>query len=449
MNRRDFLKHTGFGLTGTALLSTLGGIRLAEAAGNDYKALVCVFLFGGNDSNNMLIPLDAEGYAAYNAVRGPTSGINIPQSSWLPINPSSQGGKVFGLHPSLASLQPLFSQNRLALIANTGTLAKPTTRAQYLLGGAKPDNLFSHVDQQNQWQSATTKAAIRPTGWGGRLADGVATFNAATTFPPLASLSGVNLFTQGAVSSVIAPNASSLKGFNTSAASMARYQAMRQLETLSSGNVLIKAKNSITGKAIDSLDTLTKATASVPALTTVFPGSSLGGQLKNIATMIAARGTLGVQRQVFFCSLGGFDTHSAQLNTQAGLFKDLADSLKAFQDATIELGVDQAVTAFTLSDFGRTFLPSANAGSDHGWGSHHLILGGAVKGGDIYGKYPTLQLAGPDDADSEGRWIPSTSVEEYAYPLVRWFGLSDPKVVLPNLSAFDLTRKDLGFMTGV
>jgi uncharacterized protein (DUF1501 family) len=259
----------------------------------------------------------------------------------------------------------------------------------------------------------------------------------------------VNLFTQGAVSSVIAPNASSLKGFNTSAASVARYRAMRQLETLSSGNVLIKAKNSITGKAIDSLDTLTKATASVPALTTVFPGSSLGGQLKNIATMIAARGTLGVQRQVFFCSLGGFDTHSAQLNTQAGLFKDLADSLKAFQDATIELGVDQAVTAFTLSDFGRTFLPSANAGSDHGWGSHHLILGGAVKGGDIYGKYPTLKLAGPDDADSEGRWIPSTSVEEYAYPLVRWFGLSDPKVVLPNLSAFDLTRKDLDFMTGV
>lgn len=418
-------------------------MRVAEAA--DYKALVCVFLFGGNDGNNTLIPLDSQGYGQYAAIRPASSNVNIPQANWLPINAA---GKSFGLHPSLSGIQTLYNQSRLAWVANVGTLVQPTTRAQFLANKTPvPSNLFSHADQQYQWQTATTSASPSPSGWGGRLADQIApVFNAGSTFPILTNMSGVTIFTRGLSAGVISPGPSALQGFGSGAADQARYGALRGIESLNSGYSLINALNGLTGGGIDATNQLNKALASQAPLTTSFPGSSLGNQLKSVANIIASRGALGNSRQIFFCAINGFDTHTNQLPTQANLLSDLDASLKAFHDATVELGVENAVTTFTHSDFGRTFQPTAGGGSDHAWGSHHLVMGGSVRGGNLYGQYPQLQLAGPDDADNEGRWVPSTGVCEFVYPLIRWFGATNIQEVLPHLANFNLSRTDLNFL---
>ena len=448
LTRRHFIQRTGIALTGSALLSSLSRAGYAETVSGDYKALVCLFLNGGNDGNNLLIPLDGEGYAQYAAIRGSSSGINIPQENWLRIMSANQGGREFGLHPSLTGLKALYDSGSAALLCNVGTLQQPLTRDQYRAGQGRPPNLFSHLDQVLQWQSGSGGSASRPSGWGGRLADASGgLFNAETSFPMLASMSGVNLFTTGLQAGVIAPGSSSLRGFGTSAAAKARYDALRKIESLDIGkSTLIQAKNRITGAAIDNLSTLNSALANLPALNTVFPSSSLGNQLQMVARMIALRDVLGLKRQIFYCSLGGFDTHSNQLSTQASLLGTLDAALSAFHAATVELGVEQAVTSFTLSDFGRTFKPSAGGGSDHGWGSHHLLIGGAVNGGDLYGRYPSLIPGGVDDADTEGRWIPTTAVDEYGAQLARWFGISNVAELFPNLGLFDAMRSDLGFV---
>lgn len=448
LTRRHFIQRTGAALTGSALLSALSRAGYAQTPPADYKALVCLFLNGGNDGNNLLIPLDDEGYAQYEAVRGSSSGINISQESWLPIMSASQGGRNFGLHPSLKGLKGLYDSGRAGLLCNVGTLQQPLTRVQYRAGQGRPPNLFSHLDQVLQWQAGSGGSVARPSGWGGRLADANGSrFNGETSFPMLASLSGVNLFTTGLAAGVIAPGSSSLRGFGTSAASKSRYEALRKIESLDDGrSALIQAKNRITGAAIDNLSVLNSALDSLPALSTVFPTSSLGQQLQTVARMIALRDVLGLRRQIFYCSLGGFDTHANQLSTQASLLATLDAALSAFHAATVELDVEQAVTSFTLSDFGRTFKPSAGGGSDHGWGSHHLLVGGAVNGGDLYGRYPSLIPGGDDDADSEGRWIPTTSVDEYGAQLARWFGAGDLSALFPNIGNFDASRTDLGFM---
>lgn len=448
LTRRHFIQRTGAALTGSALLSALSRAAYAQSSTADYKALVCLFLNGGNDGNNLLIPLEDGGYAQYEAVRGTNSGINIPQDHWLQIKSASQGGRYFGLHPSLKGLQGLYETGRAGLLCNVGTLQQPLTRDQYRSGQGRPPNLFSHLDQVLQWQAGSGGSASRPSGWGGRWADANGSqFNGGSSFPMLASLSGVNLFTTGLEAGVIAPGSSSLRGFGTSAASKSRYDALRKIESLDVGrSALIQAKNRITGAAIDNLSILNSALDALPALTTVFPTSSLGKQLETVARMIALRDVLGLKRQIFYCSLGGFDTHTNQLSTQASLLETLDTALLAFHAATVEMGVEQAVTSFTLSDFGRTFKASAGGGSDHGWGSHHLLVGGAVNGGDLYGRYPSLIPGGGDDADSEGRWIPTTSVDEYGAQLARWFGAGDVSTLFPNLKLFDATRSDLGFM---
>ncbi|MEN9681548.1 MAG: hypothetical protein RLZZ627_1441 [Pseudomonadota bacterium] len=443
MNRRQFILRSGHALGATALLAGLGQLRVAEAA--DYKALVCVFLFGGNDGNNTLIPLDSQGYGQYAAIRPASSNVNIPQANWLPINAA---GKSFGLHPSLSGVQGLYHQGHLAWVANVGTLVQPTTRAQFVSRGVPvPSNLFSHSDQQYQWQTATTSASPSPSGWGGRLADQVApVFNAGGSFPSLTNMSGVTIFTRGLSAGVISPGPSSLQGFGSGVTDQARYTALREIESLSSGYSLINALNGMTAGGIDATNQLNQALASQAPLTTSFPGSSLGNQLKGVANIIAARGALGNSRQIFFCAINGFDTHTNQLSTQANLLSDLDASLKAFHDATVELGVENAVTTFTHSDFGRTFQPTAGGGSDHAWGSHHLVMGGSVRGGSLYGQYPQLLLSGPDDADNEGRWVPSTGVCEFVYPLIRWFGATNIQQVLPHLGNFNLARTDLNYL---
>lgn len=443
MNRRQFILRSGHALGATALLSGLGQLRVAEAA--DYKALVCVFLFGGNDGNNTLIPLGTQGYGQYATVRPVSSNLNIPEANWLLISGSE---KSYGLHPSLSGIQGLYNQGRLAWVANVGTLVQPTTRSQYLAKNVPlPNQLFSHSDQQFQWQTATTSASSSPTGWGGRLGDAVdPIYNAGNTFPISVNLYGVTMFTRGLSAGVISPGTSVLQGFGSGTVDQARYAALRDLESLSSGFSLINALNGMTGKGIDATNQLSQALASQSGLTTSFPGSSLGNQLKNVANIIAVRDRLGASRQIFFCGINGFDTHTNQLSAQANLLSDLDASLKAFYAATVELGVEGAVTTFTHSDFGRTFQPTAGGGSDHAWGSHHLVMGGGVRGGSLYGQYPNLLLSGPDDADNEGRWVPTTAVSEYVYPLIRWFGATNIQQVLPTLSNFNLGRSDLNYL---
>lgn len=452
MNRRKFLLRAGHGFGALSLASGLSRLRIAKADPG-YKALVCVFLYGGNDGNHLFIPLDAEGYGQYAQVRTPTSGLNIPNPSsnassnpsWLPMQGSDLSGRPFGMHPSLVGTKTLFDSSRLAWVANVGTLSQPLTRADYLRGAKAPESLFSHLDQQNEWQSALSSPQARPTGWGGRLADSTLTLNAGSRLPMLIDLSGVSLFSRGLVTQGIS-GPTTLQGFGSSQSAQARYATYQSLQALKDGGSLVGKLNQLTFQGEDAAQLLGQATASPVTLQTVFPSGSLGTQLKTVASLIAARATLGINRQIFFCSLGGFDTHTAQLGTQASLLTTLDQALKAFYDATVELGVDAQVTSFTHSDFGRTFQPTAGAGSDHGWGSHHLVMGGAVLGGHIYGRYPSLVLGGADDADNEGRWIPSTSVSEFVAPLARWFGAANLNEVLPQLANFNSSRTDLAFL---
>lgn len=454
-DRRQFLRRAG-ALTCTGLLPRLGaaglaglaGTASAQAAPSDYKALVCVFLFGGIDGNSLLVPLDAAGFAKYAAVRTESSGLQIPQSQWLPIQPAG-GGTPYGLHPELAEIQPLFASGKLALVANVGTLNEPTTRANYAT--ARPDNLYSHSDQQAQWQSAVSSGPSR-TGWGGRLADKLASLNAQSAFPVVTSIAGTNLFVTGESASPLALASSgglALAGYTGSAASNARLAAMRAILAADRDNAYVAAAADIGTRAIDLSAVvnpiLTSTTSQVAPL---FAGqnAAIAQQMLQVAKLIEARAQTGARRQVFFVSLGGFDTHTNELPTLATLLGQLSPALRAFQDAMTLLGVSDRVTAFTLSDFGRTFMPASGGGSDHAWGNHHLVLGGAVRGGTIYGRYPELARGGPDDADTEGRWIPTTAVDQYGATLARWLGATptDLATIFPNLARF--SAPDLGFL---
>lgn len=443
--RRQFLRDAGCGLGAAGILSALGSFSRLEAAmtrtaAADYKALVCVFLYGGNDANNMIVPYDE--YASYSAVRG--ASLNIPKDSLLQVSAASQKA-AFGLHPSLAELHGLYKEGKLAVLANVGTLSEPLTRQKFLTGSSRPEGLFSHSDQQNAWQSSIPFATdlTARTGWGGRLADAAASLNGGS-FPMVISTAGVPLFATGELARPLVPG-SGLSGFSGGAISKARYDALLRILGASSGATLVDAASGVTRSGIENVATLNAALAQAETLATAFPETQLGAQLEQVARIIAARGALG-NRQIFFASLGGFDTHSGELATQETLLAEVSQAMVALYQATVELGVAAQVTSFTLSDFGRTFQPASGGGSDHAWGSHHLIAGGAVKGGDFYGSYPTLALAGPDDSSDEGRWIPTTSVDQYGATLARWFGVADSDLprVFPYLGRF--AANDLGFL---
>ena len=452
-SRREFLKSLGALSAGGVVsnLDLLGGFAQANAQpATDYKALVCVFLYGGVDGNNVVIPADSAGYAQYSAVRTVASGINLPVASLNAIQPRSSP-TPFGLHPSMTELKTLFDQNKMAVLCNVGTLLRPTTKADYSAGRFRPTQLFSHSDQQNEWQTAVYQESSR-TGWGGRLADRIASMNGAVPFPVVTSTAGITLFMTGNGKSPLSIPTSGtfgLQGFSTSAANTARLAAVRQLLAMDRDNVFVNSASDIAGSAIDLTATvspiISNANSSIQGL---FSGqkSSISQQLLAIAKLIEARNSIGIKRQIFFVSMGGFDTHTNEVNTQQTLFGQLSPALKAFYDATVQLGVADSVTSFTLSDFGRTFKPAAGQGSDHAWGNHQLVIGGAVKGGDFYGKYPTLQLGGPDDVSTAGRWLPTLAVDQYAATLATWFGLSasDLSAVLPTLGNFPTAN--LGFM---
>ena len=471
-SRRHFIGQCCAAVGATGMLSALAQLRATAAAASfsspsstpptagavpgDYKALVCIFLNGGNDASNLIIPTGS-GYNAYAAAR---SVLALPQSNLLSLNPKTSDGRTFGLHPSMAEMHTLFGAGKLALLTNVGTLVEPTTRAQYQNNTVKlPPQLFSHNDQQVQWQSSVPDRPFN-TGWGGRMADLVNSLNTNDQVSMSITLNGFNNLQVGdqvLQLSVNPASAATPKGGpvvfanTTGGNNPTRYAAQKDLFANANPNLFAAAFGTLSKDAITTSELLGNVINSAPNLATTFPATNLGNQLKTIAYLVSVAGNLGLKRQVFFARIGGWDTHADQVDdinkaigAHADLLQQVSQAMNAFYNATVELGCADRVTAFTASDFGRTFSSNGD-GSDHGWGSHHLILGGAVKGGDIYGRMPTLTVGGPDDT-TNGRWIPTTSVDEYGATLARWFGVSDTNmtVAFPNIGRF--AKPNLGFL---
>lgn len=461
-SRRRFIGQSacaGLGLTG--LLSTIGTLRLFNATiaaqgvpNDDSKALVCLFLFGGNDSNNLIVPMDTSGYAAYQRDRGILA---LPRESLLTLNPTLSDGRSFGFHPALGPLQTLFNSGKLAMVCNVGTLVAPITKAEYRSGGAAlPPHLFSHNDQQVQWQTSVPDSPQK-VGWGGRLADLQQSLNEGAQISMNVSIAGANFFQVGerVLQYHVTPSGSiGLTQSDQSWAPMPQlYQASAQSLGRSYGHLFEQEYANVMNRAVANDALLKSVLASVPDHTEKFPRSvtatgslnRVASQLRMVLRLIEARQTLKMKRQIFFVSLGGFDTHDAQLEDHHALLSELSAALADFYDATVSLNLSERVTLFTASDFNRTYN-SNGKGSDHAWGGHHLVLGGAVQGGQLYGNMPVLEINGPDDTGSRGSWIPTIATDEMAATLARWFGVTtaDLPLVLPNIGRFP--RSDLGFM---
>ena len=457
ITRRRFLSAAAAG----GVLYAFGrtpGIAVAQAAGgsgqfSDYKALVCVFLVGGNDSWNMVVPTSATEYATYASTR---QNMAIAQASLLPISPLVSDGATYGFHPSMPGAAALFNQGQLAVVANLGPLITPTTKAQYQAQSVPlPPQLFSHLDQQNQWHSLQGKATLK-TGWAGRIADLLAAATTSQTLPLNLSLAGQTFYEAGAstvpyVMGTTGPVA--FAGLGTSGTAAARRQSFLNIANATYGTAYERVFAQVEQRALQYANEVNQAIASAPSLAALPDnppaGSTLGKplslQLRTVAKLIASRAQLNVQRQVFFVALGGFDTHDNQLADQPGLLDQVSTALQAFYEATVELGVSQSVVTFTESDFART-LTSNGDGTDHAWGGLHLVVGGAVKGQTIYGHYPSMQIGGPLDVGA-GRLIPDFAVDQYAATLARWFGVaaSDLPSVCPSLGNF--VQQDMGFLS--
>ncbi|MFO1406542.1 MAG: DUF1501 domain-containing protein [Steroidobacteraceae bacterium] len=447
ITRRRFLKALGAGGVACALARTPGTVW-AQAAGvagfSDYRSLVCVFLFGGNDSWSMFVPRSDAEYAVYAATR---QNLAIPQAALLPLNATNGNGVQYGMHPSMPGLASLFESSRCAVMANVGPLIRPTTKADYLAGSADlPPQLFSHNDQQDQWHSLKGKAVSR-SGWAGRMADALAG-QASGEIAINVSLAGNTLFQAGEVATpyVMGPAGPvTFDGLGSSGLDPARRAAFERILAASQETVYGRAYADVQKRALAYAQLVNDALAAAPPIATPFPAdSSLAMQLMTVARMIAVREQLGMTRQVFFVAIGGFDTHDFQLDQQPGLLADVSASLTAFHAATVELGVASSVTTFTQSDFGRT-LTSNGDGSDHAWGGVQLVIGDAVRGRTIYGEYPLLELDGPQDVGA-GRMIPVVSSDQYAATLAKWFGIGDMAMptIAPSIGNF--AERDLGFM---
>ncbi len=424
---------------------------LAQTA-PDYKALVCINLRGGNDGENMLIRYDNAGYQAYAAIRTAVSGINIPQAQLQPIQPASLT-TPFGFHPACAPLKTLFDQKKLAVVANVGMLVQPSTKPGLETQSApRPTNLFSHSDQMIATQSSDSAGFTR-VGWGGRIADRLDPANNGVLFPALISVAGMRTFATGRTSiPLTVPENPNFKLSSSGQLQLdaLRDAALREIVAQSRPNIYDEVAQSLSEEGLAASSVvipMLRNPASVVAPYFAGLGTGISQQLGIVAQLIEGREQTQLKRQVFFVEQGGYDTHAGQVALQGGLLRDLSQAVKAFQDALTALNVADSVTTFTLSEFGRTFKPASNQGTDHGWGNYAFVIGDAVRGGDFYGKLPAQVLNGPDDLGGDGRWIPSTSIEQYGATLARWFGIADADLpyVFPNLGSFPNTN--LGFMT--
>ncbi|SHN39973.1 Uncharacterized conserved protein, DUF1501 family [Duganella sacchari] len=457
-SRRAFLKRASMlSVAGVATPWAINLAAMAEAAAataNDYKAIVCVFLYGGNDYANTLVPYDSASFNAYYNLR-PTLAYQQSALTGTVLRPSSiplDGSgmpRQYALAPELAPLLPIFNAGKMGVLLNVGTLVGPTTKQQYVQKSAPlPAKLFSHNDQQSEWQSSLPEGA--ESGWGGRLGDLFEAGNGSATFTCV-NVSGNAVFLAGkqatqyqvSTSGPVPFTALEHPLFGSSAASA----ALQTLVTQPHSHFMQSDYARITQRAISANTVLSTALAGGATINTPFPAANgLGDQLKMVARMIASAPAIGAKRQVFFVSMGGFDTHDGLLTVHPGLLKSVADAVSAFYNATVELGVQNQVTTFTASDFGRT-LSGNNDGSDHGWGSMHFMLGGAVQGGRYYGKPPAVASDGPDDV-GQGRLLPTTSIEQYAATLGKWMGASDSDLLslLPNLANYNAGTRNLGFV---
>lgn len=448
-SRRDFLRLAALGFGGS-LLHGCGRVpgdiapdKAVPPAADGYKALVCVFLHGGNDGYNLLVPHTPELHALYAQSR---LELAVPREQLLPLAGAAADGAEYGLHPACDELAQRYARGRMAVLAGVGSLVAPATHADFESGNALPPRLFSHNDQQDQWQSAHP-AVNSASGWAGRMADVFSGANGAAQLPMNISLTGSNLLQTGHTRFAfgLSPNgASRLAALDAAGGTAALRAAFDRLRELDHTHVFARRHAGVLGRGIELNAAIEQALQSATEPATAFPDNHLARQLRMVARLIGVRAALGMRRQIFFVSLGGFDTHDAQSADHPTLLRQLSQTLTAFDDTMIELGVGDAVTTFTASDFGRCLTVNGK-GTDHGWSNHHLIVGGAVRGGSLYGRPPSLVVDGTDDTRG-GRFIPAVSVDEYGATLARWFGVgeSDLGYVFPNLGRF--ATRGLGFV---
>lgn len=465
ISRRTLLKRsTALALQRVSIpMATSLGLMADAAAqsANDYKALVCIFLYGANDHYNTVLPYDLATHTNYFNIRKGTpvagtiyDGIAIGRDALTAtaLSPSLSGGRQMALNPEMTALKTLFDSKRASILMNVGPLIVPTTRQQYDNKSVPlPPKLFSHNDQQAYWQSSfQTEGAA--TGWGGRAADLIMSNNNRSSLTCV-SINGNALFLSGQsaisyqMSATGATTVNAIKGkslFTSSACAT----ALQTLMTQSSASPMGTAYNAVAKRALDTYDGIVAAIGANPsaALNALFPSAAsntLSAQLKMVARLIEQQAAFGMKRQVFMVGMGGFDLHDFLPAQHPALLQKVSAAMKEFDDAMISMGKDSQVTTFTASDFGRT-LASNGDGSDHGWGSHHFVMGGAVAGGQFLGTAPEIGLTHNEQVGS-GRLLPSTSVDQLGAELANWFGVSqtDVKTVLPNASHFDLYKLGL------
>ena len=458
--RRTFLRRIGhLGIAGTAAPWAINLAAVGEAAAfnaDGYKALVCIFLYGGNDNGNTVVPYDTSGHAEYLTVRGALATARANLAATALTGAGLPAGRQYALAPQLTGLKALFDKKQLAVQLNVGPLLRPTTLAQFQARSVPlPPKLFSHNDQQSVWQSSHAEGSVK--GWGGNLGDLALAGNGHSLFTCM-SVTGNAVFLSGDSAlayQIGAGGAVSINGVTSTDGmygSAACRTALKDLITQTRPQLLENELNLVTSRSITSQAQLAGALdSSATQFDALLPDKvgdrtmALNRQLKMVARLIAGRQQLGLKRQVFLVSLGGFDTHDNLNTNHPALLAHVGNAMAGFQQALDSLGVGQQVTTFTASDFGRT-MTSNGDGSDHGWGSHHFVMGGAVKGGAFYGSAPSALLKGPEDV-GQGRLLPTTSVDQYAATMARWFGVADSEMtqIAPNIGYFDSVN--LGFMT--
>ena len=454
LQRRKFLQKLAMLAGGTTLLATQSKLQLMKTALaaqnysgiNDHKSLVCIYLAGGNDGFNMFAPHETEKYNHYQDIR---QALSISQGSILPVNNSD-----YGFHPSMSGVQNLYNQNKLALVSNVGNLFQPLSRAQYKEHQAGntsilvPPSLFSHSHQSEIWQTnKTPEVGTTPPGWAGLLTDTLASANLAANLPASTSLSGINKLQSGVDTQPLRIGANGLSEFEYLADHQShRAKVWNEILKLQRQHVLEKHTASSFLTTQNRIAELRNALEKIAPIETEYPETnSLANNLRMIARLISAREDLGLKRQIFFVRVDAWDTHGNQTTAHANLLAGLSEALDLFYKTTEELGKADTVTTFTASEFGRSSTSNGD-GTDHGWGGHQLIMGGAVKGGKVHGTLPDITPGGVDDSDKAGRLIPTISVDQYGATMAKWMGVADVDLnsIFPNLNQFAV--RDLGFM---